>query len=169
MLDCQKTGSVSSDSEPRRVECREDTNLRRRFDSTNMKNWCAKPAAPSCNFFNWSEKLGAMHRGLQIVIVLGWVAPIILRYCSRRFYDQTIIEYPGPHKPQPSIYGCWCSLQDLKLWRCEDLRRLFYNKNCVFVHGVSFLVDSDNPKATKKAEPVPKLDQSSLQGYGWRE
>ena len=62
-----------------------------------MKNWCAKPAAPSCNFFNWSEKLGAMHRGLQIVIDLGWVAPIILRYCSRRFYDQTIIEYPGPH------------------------------------------------------------------------
>ena len=32
------------------------------------------------------------------------------------------------------------------------MRRLFYNKGVVFVHGVS-LVDSDNPKAAKKGEP----------------
>ena len=87
MFEYQKTGNVSLTQNP--VGCREYNNLLRRSDTTDMNEEMVV-VRKTC-FFNWSEKLRAMPRGLQIVALL-WLHLSFSDIVSRRLYDQTIIE-----------------------------------------------------------------------------
>ena len=130
MFEYQKTGNVSLTQNP--GGCREHNDLQRRFDSTNMKKWyrCAKPAAPSSTGQKSYElcpedfKLLRFRDGLHLSF-----SDIV----SRRFYDQTIIEYPCPHT-KTSAKRLWMLMLSsgihLTLWRCEHSRRRVLQQRC---------------------------------------